>query len=100
MNNCRFLVVPFALWALVGLPGSVPAGLRPAPATPGVEADNDGAEPEFSVVGQVTEINHESGEFVLTTAAGPVRLVAPPEDLKGIKLGDVLRLALVDDEAH
>jgi hypothetical protein len=100
MKSQRILVVLAVLWAFVGLPQFAPAAVRPAPATPGVEADDEGAAEGFSVVGQVTEINHESGEFVLTTAAGPVRLVAPPEDLKGIKIGDVLRLALVDDEAH
>jgi hypothetical protein len=100
MKNSRILVALAVLWAFVGVPPSAPAALRPTPGMPGVEAD-DGAETEgFSVVGQVTEINHESGEFVLTTAAGPMRLVAPPEDLKGIKIGDVLRLALMDDEAH
>jgi hypothetical protein len=89
------------LWALIGAPGSSQGVVHAATGTPVIENDASPGEPEgLSLVGQVTEINHASGEFVLTTAAGPLRLVAPPEDLKDIKIGDVLQLALVDDESH
>ena len=90
------------LWALIGAPGSSNGVVQAAPTgTPVTENEASAAEPEgLSLVGQVTEINHASGEFVLTTATGPLRLVAPPEDLKDIKIGDVLQLALVDDESH
>jgi hypothetical protein len=105
MRNRRESAYALAIWGLVGvwgLVGSTAAAATTSPRPPSaVLEDDNGPDPEGpSLVGEVTEINHESGEFVLNTAAGPLRLVAPPADLKGIKIGDVLKLALVDDETH
>jgi hypothetical protein len=67
-----------------GRPGG-PPGQTPLPAPRTIE-------------GRVAVVERDSGRLVLDTADGPVTLMAAPEELTNIKVGDVIRVSLVVDD--
>jgi hypothetical protein len=91
-----------------GSPGSIPPPDRPGPAYEDTQRPPDvserpatnaveGVEPA-RVEGRVAAIEHESGRFVLETATGPVSLITTPDELAGVEVGDIVRVAIVMDE--
>lgn len=50
-----------------------------------------------SIEGLVAAIEHDTGRMILDTAEGPISLTAAPEDLRGIEVGDMVRVSLATD---
>jgi hypothetical protein len=95
-------------WAVGPSPASISPAERSAPTDEDTQSPPDvserpatnaleGVEPT-SVEGRVAAIEHESGRFVLETERGPLSLVTTPDELAGVEVGDIVRVALVIDE--
>jgi hypothetical protein len=48
--------------------------------------------------GTVAAVDRESGQLIVDTDHGLITLTADPEDVDGIDVGDVIRVALLEDE--
>jgi hypothetical protein len=83
-------------------PGTTPDDRAPltqgdTPVQPGVsnEPATERETPDGALIqGRVSAVEPESGRFVLDTDEGPLSLVTSPEELAGVKVGDVVRVAL------
>ena len=64
---------------------------------PGSDREIDAIGP--TVEGEVAAIDHVTGALVLDTDEGLIRLVANPDELTGLDVGDVVRVSFVDDDS-
>jgi hypothetical protein len=96
------------VWAVGPSPASIPPADRSAQTDEDTQSPPDvserpatnaleGIEPT-GVEGRVAAIEHDSGRFVLETERGPLSLVTTPDELVGVKVGDMVRVAIVIDE--
>jgi hypothetical protein len=53
-----------------------------------------------TVEGEVAAIDHVTGALVLDTDEGLLRLVTSPDELRGLEVGDVVRVSFVDDVSY
>jgi hypothetical protein len=47
--------------------------------------------------GEVAAVDHESGALILSTEAGLFQLQVMPEDLQDVSVGDLVRVALIEE---
>jgi len=76
---------------------------RAAPASAG--ARPDGAQtldtPQEKIIeGRIASVEPENGRFVLDTDDGPISLLTSPDELAGVKVGDVVRVSVVIQESE
>jgi hypothetical protein len=59
--------------------------------------DADGVERPI-LRGEVAAVDHESGQLILATDAGLFQLQVLPEDVQDVSIGDVIRVALIEED--
>ena len=65
----------------------------------------DGAQtleaPQGKIIeGRIAAVEPENGRFVLETDNGPISLVTSPDELAGVKVGDVVRVSLTIEDGQ
>lgn len=51
-----------------------------------------------SIEGQVAAVEYDSGRLVLDTEDGPIGMRVDPDELRGVEIGDIVRVSLVTGE--
>jgi hypothetical protein len=98
MKSWRILSTFVLAGALLASPAS--AGDRPDGAA-SVEAPQALEAPQGKIIeGRIASVEPENGRFVLETDAGPISLVTSPDELAGVQVGDVVRVALMTDDSE
>ena len=92
MKSWRILSTFVLAGALLASPAS--AGDRPDGAA------SDEAPQGKIIEGRIASVEPENGRFVLETDAGPISLVTSPDELAGVQVGDVVRVALMTDDSE
>jgi hypothetical protein len=75
-------------------------------ASPAYAGDRpDGAQtldtPQEKIIeGRIASVEPENGRFVLDTDDGPISLLTSPDELAGVKVGDVVRVSVVIQESE
>ena len=93
-----------ALVAGLALAGSVPAALTPPESRPPADlarplqertTEPDSETPRV-VTGRVVRVNAQEGTIVIQTPIGVIALRGPKEDLRGVNVGDLVEVEVVD----
>ena len=70
----------------VGPENVVPESVGPAPSAPDIST------PTEEITGRVVDIDHQRGTLMLQTRRGLLALQGPPEALKQVDVGDLVRV--------
>jgi hypothetical protein len=60
-----------------------------------VEITDESTAARPSIEGQVAVIEHHSGRMILDTEQGPLSVVAAPDELRDLEVGDTVRVSLI-----